>query len=74
MGWQELRERLVFMVMSAFVVWHVLAIMIAPASDNSALVQSLRRVFDPYHPVQAEQQMGLLCAECHQGPAAALRR
>jgi hypothetical protein len=48
MGWQELRERLVYMAMSAFVVWHALAIMIAPASDNSALVQSLRRVFDPY--------------------------
>lgn len=48
MGWQELRQRLVFMAMSAFVVWHAMAIMIAPASDNSALVQSLRRVFDPY--------------------------
>lgn len=48
MGWEELRGRLVFMAMSAFVVWHVMAIMIAPASDNSALAQSLRRVFDPY--------------------------
>ena len=48
MGWEELRERLIFMAMSAFVVWHVMAIMIAPASDNSALAQSLRRVFDPY--------------------------
>lgn len=48
MGWQELRERLVYMVMSAFVVWHAMAIMIAPASDNSALSQSLRRVFNPY--------------------------
>ena len=42
MGWEELRERLVFMAMSAFVVWHTMAIMIAPASDNSALVRSLR--------------------------------
>jgi hypothetical protein len=48
MGWQELRERLIFMVMSAFVVWHTVAIMVAPASDNSALAQSLRRVFGPY--------------------------
>ena len=40
MVWKELRERLVFMAMSAFVVWHAIAIMIAPASDNSVLVQS----------------------------------
>lgn len=48
MGWQELRDRLVYMAMSAFVVWHTMAIMIAPASENSMLAQSLRRVFDPY--------------------------
>ena len=48
MVWKELRERLIFMVMSAFVVWHTLAIMVAPASDNSVLVQQLRIVFGPY--------------------------
>jgi hypothetical protein len=34
--------------MSAFVVWHTIAMMIAPGSDNSLLVQELRRVYDPY--------------------------
>jgi hypothetical protein len=48
MVWKELRERLIFMVMSAFVVWHTIAIMIAPGSDNSLLVQQLRRVYEPY--------------------------
>lgn len=48
MGWQELRERLVFMAMSAFVVWHTLAIVIAPASDSSELAKAFRGVFGPY--------------------------
>jgi hypothetical protein len=48
MVWKELRKRLVYMAMSAFVAWHTMAIMVAPASDNSALVQALRPVFDPY--------------------------
>ena len=75
MVWEELRERLVFMAMSAFVVWHTMAMMIAPASDNSVLVQSLRRVFDPYLSLfRLEQQMGFLCAERRPRPSAALRR
>lgn len=48
MGWQELRGRLVFMAMSAFVVWHTLAILIPPSYRNSALTQPLLSVFRPY--------------------------
>lgn len=48
MVWKELRARLVFMVMSAFVVWHTIAIVIAPGSDNSLLVQQVRKVYEPY--------------------------
>ena len=48
MVWKELRERLVFMVMSAFVVWHTIGMMIAPGADNSMLVQELRGVYEPY--------------------------
>ena len=48
MTWNELRQGLLYAAMSAFVAWHTLAIMIAPASDNSALAQGLRRVFNPY--------------------------
>ena len=48
MVWKELRERLVYMAMSALVVWHTIAMMVAPASDSSVLVGSLRTVFDPY--------------------------
>ena len=75
MVWKELRERLIFMVMSAFVVWHTIAMMIAPGSDNSVLVQQLRRVYEPYLSLfRLEQQMGFLRAECRQRPSAALCR
>ena len=42
------RDRLTFMAMSLVVGWHTLAMMIAPAPENSVLVRSLRRLFDPY--------------------------
>lgn len=42
------RERLIYGVMSAFVTWHTLAMMIAPAPDHSAAVQSVRGWFQPY--------------------------
>lgn len=48
MVWTELRQRLVYAGMSAFVAWHTVAMVIAPGSDNSALAQALRKVFDPY--------------------------
>jgi hypothetical protein len=41
-------QRLLYVAMSVFVVWHVLAIVVAPAPDSSAMVQSLRRLLHPY--------------------------
>ena len=42
------RERLIFVAMSVFVVWHTIAMVLAPAPENSVTVQSLRVVFQPY--------------------------
>jgi hypothetical protein len=42
------RERLTYTAMSVFVVWHSLAMVIAPAPDNSVTVGSLRVLLDPY--------------------------
>ena len=42
------RDRLIYLAMSAFVAWHTLAMVIAPAPDNSVIVQSLRGLFQPY--------------------------
>jgi hypothetical protein len=42
------RERLTYGVMSAFVAWHTLAMVIAPAPSHSESVQSLRGLVQPY--------------------------
>ena len=42
------RERLTYVAMSAFVGWHTLAMVIAPAPDSSVIVQSVRGLFQPY--------------------------
>ena len=42
------RKRLIYTVMSVFVVWHTLAIVVAPASANSVLAQGLRVLLQPY--------------------------
>jgi hypothetical protein len=42
------RERLTYTAMSIFVAWHTLAMVVAPASGNSAISQSLRVLLDPY--------------------------
>lgn len=42
------RDRLTYFAMSAFVAWHTVAIMVAPAPDDGVAVQSLRAVFQPY--------------------------
>jgi hypothetical protein len=42
------RERLVYTALSAFLVWHTLAIVVAPAPDSSVIVRSLRGVLLPY--------------------------
>jgi len=42
------REGLVYIVISAFLVWHTLALVVAPAPDTSVIAASLRRVLHPY--------------------------
>jgi hypothetical protein len=42
------RERLAYTAMSMFVAWHTLAMVVAPASQNSTIAQSLRVLLDPY--------------------------
>ena len=45
---QQWRARLTYAAMSAFVAWHTIAMLIAPAPDVSAFVQALRVPFHPY--------------------------
>jgi hypothetical protein len=45
---QQWRVRLTYAAMSAFVAWHALAMMIAPAPDVSEAVKTLRIPFQPY--------------------------
>ncbi len=42
------RERLTYTVMSLFVAWHSLAIIVAPAPETSVTVQGLRVLLQPY--------------------------
>ncbi len=42
------RQRLIYGAMSAFVIWHTLAMVIAPAPDRSPSAQALRAVVQPY--------------------------
>jgi hypothetical protein len=42
------RERLLYIALSAFLVWHTLAIVVAPAPNSSVIAASLRRVLQPY--------------------------
>jgi len=42
------RTRLTWLAMSVVVAWHGLAMVVAPAPNNSELVQSLRPLFEPY--------------------------
>jgi hypothetical protein len=42
------RDRLAYLTMSLVVGWHCVAIVVAPAPDASAIVQSLRPVVQPY--------------------------
>jgi len=45
---KKLRGRLLYLAMSLFVAWHTIAMIIAPAPDNSAAVEPLRSLFRPY--------------------------
>jgi len=42
------RERLTSVAISAFLVWHTLALVVAPAPDGSLLIGSARAVLQPY--------------------------
>jgi hypothetical protein len=42
------RERLIYTVMSVFVAWHSLAIVVTPASPDSVTAQGLRALLQPY--------------------------
>ena len=48
MIWICWRHRLTYLVMSAFVAWHTLAMVIAPAPDLSVSVRTLRAALQPY--------------------------
>jgi len=48
MIWNSWRQRLTYLVMSAFVAWHTLAMVIAPAPESSVLVGTLRAALQPY--------------------------
>lgn len=48
MNLTQWRQRLTYLVMSLVVTWHSLAMVISPAPNDSALVQSLRSLFHPY--------------------------
>jgi hypothetical protein len=45
---QQWRERLSYAAMSAFLAWHTVAIVLAPAPAASGAAQALRAVFQPY--------------------------
>jgi hypothetical protein len=45
---KQWRERLIYAAMSAFVAWHTLAMLIAPAPEESELAKLARGVFQPY--------------------------
>jgi hypothetical protein len=45
---KQWRERLIYTVMSVFVAWHTVAMVVAPAPDDSEVVKALRAFFQPY--------------------------
>src|SRR4051812_37063089 len=42
------RKRLAYTAVSVFVVWHTLAMIVAPAPETSVTVQGLRALLQPY--------------------------
>ncbi len=51
------RQRLTYTAMSLFVVWHTLAMVVAPAPGTSDLIKGLRTVLDPYlHVLRLDNQ------------------
>jgi len=45
---KKLRGRLIYLAMSLFVGWHTMAMILAPAPDDSPTIESLRFLFQPY--------------------------
>jgi len=45
---RQWRERLTYTAMSAFLAWHILALVIAPVPNSSMLAQALRPMLHPY--------------------------
>jgi hypothetical protein len=43
-----LRQRVTYIALSAFLAWHTVAMILAPAPDESVIAQSLRPLFQPY--------------------------
>jgi hypothetical protein len=48
MIWHQWRQRLTYLLASAFLAWHVLAMVIAPAPYDSVSVRTLRAALQPY--------------------------
>jgi hypothetical protein len=48
LSWAKWRRRLTYVAMSLLLGWHTVAVLIAPAPDNSEAVQALKEIFDPY--------------------------
>jgi hypothetical protein len=48
MIWDRWRPRVIYLLMSAFVAWHALALVIAPVPGSSELVDATRAVLQPY--------------------------
>lgn len=62
------RERLMYAGVSVFVVWHTLAMIVAPAPDSSDLVRGMRTVFGPYlHFFRLDNKWGFFAPEVASG-------
>jgi hypothetical protein len=48
LNWTTWRRRLTYLAMSLLVAWHTLAVVLAPAPENSETVQVFRAVLQPY--------------------------
>ena len=47
-NWALLRRRLTCLLMSTFLVWHLVAVVIAPVQESNAVVGPLRLLYSPY--------------------------
>jgi hypothetical protein len=47
-NWMTWRGRLTYLLMSLFLAWHLVAVVVAPLQDSNAVVDPLRLVYHPY--------------------------